>query len=1785
MYLVRGANYELEFVEPYYYSVRTYDDGSMQIENLAPNYVHVMNENGSWTLPKETYTVYEQGREVTVSRNIYTSVSADGAIISGGSNKNTIKNEGNNVQINGGADDDHISNYGSNGLINCGAGYDTVYNYGDDTKINNVAGKTYIYNGDISNYAGIKLRSKGGDNVEINGGSDYDYIFNTASNVTINGGAGGDYIKNDFAYSDSRIGGDHVTIKGGAGDDTISAGDALSFDIFIDSGAGNDYVLNGGKNVVIILGDGDDDYHDYVGGENLTADGGNGNDTIHSNHSNSSIYGGAGDDYISGSGLLDGGAGDDYISGSGLLDGGSGNDTIYGGSNSTIYGGTDNDYIKVSGNNISVDAGSDEGCDTVSNSGTSVTISTGAGMDSIFNSASNVTIDTGVGNDSISNSGDNVSINAGKGDDLIEVYGNNVTVQSGGDKDTIKYTRTSNGSFCVEDFDSGDVIEFDNRVEVSNTIDGGVVVDYYYDDYAKKVTINGITISSEETGWTLDKQTHEASYGYKKTAGNAKLSEDKKSIVYEKNSAEENISVKLGGIASTGNMEPQDDVIPLAEYNFFVDGASVLSNTGDYSFALGGYDFNEKTFTGSDNSDSISNAGANVTIDGAGGDDVLESSNFDRYSTYNIRMNGSAGNDTINNRVRETTIDGGADNDYIKNFAWHGDISGLELNVYESEKNSYDLAGHVSINGGGGNNTIENGAFRWHRKDNVIESDGERVTIHADNAVLEESILGGDDVTITAGAGNDMIQSYGGSRVTINAGGGNNFVSVGGGENISVKAEDKDDTIVAHGVKDIFGTVADNDKLDGGSNLTIEAGDGKNFISVASSWSNVTVEGGGTKGADAIFNGGDSALIKGNAGLDVIENKGDFAIVLGGEDGDLLTNYGNNVYMQGDDGKGKRPSNDYIFTNSGDLVTIDAGKDDDTIEAYHDTHASISGGDGHDYILLQRYSAEDVNKIVGAVFQTGCEVGKSVLESKYGVPLSINSLFMNAAEILYAPLGLALNALDTAYGIFSGVKAGAAYAEEMNSESTVSGGKGNDTIINDGLAPRVFEYSAGDGSDTIYNFNANKLSNASLSTLHIKKGYIEEVEVNYANEVIVRVDDANLIKVGDESIKLIDGANKEFYLKEADGTTTRRAYAKNSATGDVICSIFGGAENDVLKDNAANASQTHYYLTSGGGDDELYGNAQADTLYAFDGKNTLYGGAGNDSLYSEAQNNKFYGDAGNDTIFAFKSYSTISGGADSDLISLRPAAHQCVVEYNNGDGNDIVYGFDSNDTLKISGGKYSMTTSGEDLVVKVGDGSITFKYCKNLSINIDGEEAPSWALDYKGANYGTSEENLIAVSGVKSVDGISLNGNVVTLSKKSLGEDNVTVSEGYTLKLGSDVTKSKTTNAWNLNKTTATYKQTTSAGYTLKNNTITYTKKSTKTLATVKGVKNLGGISLKKKVITLSDSALNKGTVTVSGDYTLRLGSDVTKSKMTTAWNLNKTTATYKQTTSAGYTLKNNTITYTKKSTKTLATVKGVKNLGGISLKKKVITLSDSALNKGTVTVSGDYTLRLGSDVTKSKMTTAWNLNKTTATYKQTTSAGYTLKNNTITYTKKSTKTLATVKGVKNLGGISLKKKVITLKKSSLANKVTVNGSGYEFNFAAGDYKKTLITGSTGKDTITSHGKNLLIDGGAGDDKLYGGTGNNSLWGGAGNDTLYSGIGADKFIYGAGDGKDVIFGFDDKDTLTLDNLDFAASYSKKNQAVTFKVAGGSITLKDFTATTFHINGDIYKISGSKFKKI
>ena len=253
----------------------------------------------------------------------------------------------------------------------------------------------------------------------------------------------------------------------------------------------------------------------------------------------------------------------------------------------------------------------------------------------------------------------------------------------------------------------------------------------------------------------------------------------------------------------------------------------------------------------------------------------------------------------------------------------------------------------------------------------------------------------------------------------------------------------------------------------------------------------------------------------------------------------------------------------------------------------------------------------------------------------------------------------------------------------------------------------------------------------------------------------------------------------------------------------------------------------------------------------------------------------------------------------------------------------------------------------------------------------------------------------------------------------------------------------------------------------------------------------------------------------------------------------------------------------------------------GTCVESYVVAENDKALLIEKRMLSG-YKLKLGKDVTKSEISTAWSLNKSTATatYNQTTTKGYSLADNAINYSKKSVEVLATIKGVKSLDGIKAGSKKITLKNSAPESKVTVSG-GYEFDFAK-DYNQSTIIGSTGNDLITTHGKKISIKGGKGNDsiKIFGSA--TTVTGGKGNDTLWGSSYADSFVYTSGDGKDVIYGFDDKDTLTLDSLDFISSY--KNNSLALTVNGGAVTFKDFTATTFNINGDAYKISGAKLVK-
>lgn len=305
---------------------------------------------------------------------------------------------------------------------------------------------------------------------------------------------------------------------------------------------------------------------------------------------------------------------------------------------------------------------------------------------------------------------------------------------------------------------------------------------------------------------------------------------------------------------------------------------------------------------------------------------------------------------------------------------------------------------------------------------------------------------------------------------------------------------------------------------------------------------------------------------------------------------------------------------------------------------------------------------------------------------------------------------------------------------------------------------------------------------------------------------------------------------------------------------------------------------------------------------------------------------------------------------------------------------------------------------------------------------------------------------LATITGLKSgltaeqlAEGITTNGNTITLKESVLGGTKITVSGGnYTLALDDQVKKEavKTTD-WVTNGTTATYKTYMCGYYTpdAKGTTIKYTKPTAGTThATVKGIKSGADLnsvwsgSSTGGTLTLGTDQLGTSKVTISGkNFKVALNSGVQQTANTALeWVVSGTTATYTNHVQAYYTESGSTITYHAPTKGTVrATVSGIKsgleNFGKYVSDSNVITLGEDQLNQKKVTVSGDgYTLQLGDVSSENKATslgTYWTQakGKTDALYKEDFSKGYKLADDakSISYSaKETTETLATVSGL-----------------------------------------------------------------------------------------------------------------------------------------------------------------------------
>lgn len=532
----------------------------------------------------------------------------------------------------------------------------------------------------------------------------------------------------------------------------------------------------------------------------------------------------------------------------------------------------------------------------------------------------------------------------------------------------------------------------------------------------------------------------------------------------------------------------------------------------------------------------------------------------------------------------------------------------------------------------------------------------------------------------------------------------------------------------------------------------------------------------------------------------------------------------------------------------------------------------------------------------------------------------------------------------------------------------------------------------------------------------------------------------------------IDGGDGNDYISNREGNN---ASISGGAGDDTIGNEYGGEKvtidagsgNDSIYNDGNNVS-----ISTGDGNDYIY-NDSGDKV-------TIVSGAGNDTIRTYFYSEDEYYDEDSDEPRAVGNNITINPGKGNDFISLH-SDNKHLIKYASGDGNDVIYGFNANNTLEIAG-SYSSEKSGDDIFLTVG------------------------------------------------------NDEIILIDAAELSKVNIKTSQ------------SSTSNSFKLSGTTATYGT------------------SKKTLFTLSGIKSTSGISVKNKVITISADALNQKKVKLTGSgYTLKLGSDVTKTTSKKSWSLSGTTATYNQASTAGYKLAKDaqSISYTKKATTSLVTITGVKSTKGLSISGDVITVAASSLNKKKVTLTGDgYSLALDDDVTKSSNKKSWSYSNSVATYNQTTSAGYKLAGDgqSISYKKKATTTLATINGAKAKKGLSASGNTIKLKASALSKKVSVSGA-FEFEFAS-DYKNALITGSDSDDTITTAGTNMTINAGSG------------------NDLLTGGKGADVFIYTEGDGNDTITNFDANDKISVKSG--VITTSTDGDDVIFKIGSGKITVKD-----------------------
>ena len=558
-------------------------------------------------------------------------------------------------------------------------------------------------------------------------------------------------------------------------------------------------------------------------------------------------------------------------------------------------------------------------------------------------------------------------------------------------------------------------------------------------------------------------------------------------------------------------------------------------------------------------------------------------------------------------------------------------------------------------------------------------------------------------------------------------------------------------------------------------------------------------------------------FIEGTSGNDNIYNHYDFVTIAGGKGDDYIFNYNNNVSISGGNGNDSLENfydrvtidggagNDFIFNGKDNLsggsnVSIEGGTGNDSI--YNNGwDTSISGGKGNDTIFSEGadnffiYNEGDGNDVI-----MGIDLYTTLLISggKYFKMINGNDVIIKVGKgaitlkdykdylSLIEIVGSELKNIkltednDTFANTLDGASIQALRGNDTLTNygkiSLLDGGKGNDSINNEFGSDSV-TILGGDGNDTIDNYYGDRV------IIYAGEG-ADKISSSFSDEVTIHGGAGNDgigfgetgAAFGEEGDDTISGANTEdsTNLVTIDGGTGND---KLHFSGHNVL-VYGGDGNDYFemypvhdleKDKVYEGNAT---IDMGAGDDTIYlpnilgvtpdyhspinAGSGNDSIHVNANYVTIDGGTGDDFIrFWNGNHGTVKGGEGNDTIKS--SYAEkdviLSGGKGNDFIELIQCSH-VIIEYSKGDGQDLIKGFNSTSTLKIVGNSYFTTKRGSDVIVTVGEGSITLVGATSLSkVNIiytkEKQEVNSWWLNGTTAKYGTSSKTLGCVGKLK----------------------------------------------------------------------------------------------------------------------------------------------------------------------------------------------------------------------------------------------------------------------------------------------------------------------------------------------------------------------------------------------------------------------------------------------------